>query len=321
MPGTIWSLPNFAGELFTADAINTPFLSMIGGLTGGGKTTENFEFPTSSEYAFPAAAQPNITETASLTAPVIGMPNVPPQQNENFVRTQVTNVTQIFQESILLSYVKLSNMGRMSGLNTAGQVNNVADELAWQQEQKLKKIARDVEFSFIQGVYNLAANQNQANRTRGMVAACALNGGTVQNGQGNQLSLPLMQALFLSMFNAGASFSNLVLYVGGALKQRISALYGFAPTDRNVGGVNIEQIETDFGPIGIVLSRFAPANTVLAIEVSVCAPVFQPVPDKGVLFYEPLSKTGASESGQIFGQIGLDHGPAFMHGVLSNVTA
>jgi len=105
------------------------------------------------------------------------------------------------------------------------------------------------------------------------------------------------------------------------LKQRISALYGFAPTDRNVGGVNIEQIETDFGPIGIVLSRFAPANTVLAIEVSVCAPVFQPVPGKGVLFYEPLSKTGASESGQIFGQIGLDHGPAFMHGVLGNVTA
>jgi hypothetical protein len=249
------------------------------------------------------------------------VPNVPPQQNENFVRAQVTNVTQIFQESIMLSYVKLSNMGRMSGLNTAGQENNVADELAWQQEQKLKKIARDVEFTFIQGVYNLAGNQGVANRSRGMVAACSLAGGTVQAGQGVQLSLPLMQALFLAMFNAGASFSNLVLYVGGALKQRISALYGFAPTDRNVGGVNIEQIETDFGPIGIVLSRFAPANTVLAIEVSVCAPVFQPVPDKGVLFYEPLSKTGASESGQIFGQIGLDHGPAFMHGVLSNVTA
>ncbi len=322
MPGTIWRLPNFAGELFTADAINTPFLSMIGGLTGGGKTTENFEFPTSSEYAFPNAAQPAITEDASLTAPVVVLPGGPPPiQNQNFVRTQVTNVTQIFQESILLSYVKLSNMGRMSGLNTAGQVNNVADELAWQQEQKLKKIARDVEFTFIQGAYARAGDSNVANQTRGMVTACSLAGGTVQNGQGVQLSLPLMQALFLAMFNAGASFSNLVLYVGGALKQRISALYGFAPTDRNVGGVNIEQIETDFGPIGIVLSRFAPANTVLAIEVSVCAPVFQPVPDKGVLFYEPLSKTGASESGQIFGQIGLDHGPAFMHGVLGNVTA
>ncbi len=320
MPGTIWSLPNFAGELFTADAINTPFLSMIGGLTGGGKTTDNFEFPTSSEYAFPAAQQPNITENASLVAPVVVLPQVPPVQNQNVVRNQVTNVTQIFQEAIRLSYVKLSNMGRMSGLNTAGQQNNVADELAWQQEQKLKKIARDVEFSFIQGVYALAGNQNQANRTRGMIAACGLAGGTVQNGQGNQLSLQLMDAFFLAMFNAGAPFSNLVLYVGGAIKQRISQIYGFAPTDRNVGGVNIEQIETDFGPIGIVLSRFAPANTVLAIEVSVCSPVFQPVPGKGVLFYEPLAKVGAVENGQIFGQIGLDHGPAFMHGLLQNVT-
>ena len=320
MPGTIWSLPNFAGELFTADAINTPFLSMIGGLTGGGKITENFEFPTSSEYSFPAAQQPAITETDSLAAPVVVAPQVPPVQNQNVARTQVTNVTQIYQEAILLSYVKMSNMGRMSGLNTAGQTNNVADELAWQQAKKLEKIARDVEFTFIQGAYNLAANQNQANRTRGMVNACQLAGGTVQNGQNNQLSLQLMQAFFLGMYNAGAPFSNLVLYVGGALKQRISALYGFAPTDRNVGGVNIQQLETDFGPVGIVLSRFAPANTVLAIEVSVCAPVFQPVPDKGVLFYEPLSKTGAAESGQMFGQIGLDHGPAFAHGLLQNVT-
>jgi hypothetical protein len=319
MPGTIWSLPNFAGELFTADAINTPFLSMIGGLTGGGKTTENVEFPTSSEYALPAAQQPNITETGSLVAPVVVLPQVPPVQNQNVVRNQVTNVVQIFQEAILLSYVKMSNMGRMSGLNTAGQANNVADELAWQQARKLEKIARDVEFTYIQGVYNLAGNQAQANRTRGMVAACALAGGTVQNGLGNQLSLPLMQAFFLAMFNAGAPFSNLVLYVGGGLKQRISQIYGFAPTDRNVGGVNIKQIETDFGNVGIVISRFAPANTVLAIEVSVCAPVFQPVPDKGVLFYEPLAKAGAAESGQIFGQIGLDHGPAFAHGLLQNV--
>jgi hypothetical protein len=321
MPGTIWSLPNFAGELFTADATNTPFLSMIGGLTAGGKTTENFEFPTSSEYAFPAAQQPNITETASLAAPVVVLPQVPPVQNQNVVRNQVTNVVQIFQEAILLSYVKMSNMGRMSGLNTARQSNNVADELAWQQAKKLEKIARDVEFTFIQGVYNLAANQAQANRTRGMVAACQLAGGTAQNGQGNQLSLPLMQAFFLAMYNAGAPFSNLVLYVGGALKQRISQIYGFAPADRNVGGVDIKQIETDFGNVGIVISRFAPANTVLAIEVSVCAPVFQPVPDKGVLFYEPLAKQGAAESGQMFGQIGLDHGPAFAHGLLQNVIA
>lgn len=321
MPGTIWSLPNFSGELFTADAINTPFLTMIGGLTNGGMITQNFEFPTASQYAFPAAAQPAITETASLTAPAVVLPQVPPVQNQMFVRNQVTNVTQIFQESIILSYVKQSNAGRMSGLNTAGQQNNMVDELAEQQLLKLQKIARDVEFSFIQGTYNRAANQAQANQTRGMIAACSLAGGTAQNGAGVQLSLPLMQAFFLAMYNAGAPFSNLVLYVGGALKQRLSALYGFAPTDRNVGGVNIQQLETDFGPVGIVLSRFAVATSVLAIDVSVTKPVFQPVPRKGVLFYEDLGKAGAADSGYIFGQIGLDHGPAFYHGVLANVTA
>ena len=67
--GTVWNLPNYAGELFTADAVNTPILSAIGGLTEGGMQTEDFEFPTDSQYNFPEAAQPAITETASLTAP------------------------------------------------------------------------------------------------------------------------------------------------------------------------------------------------------------------------------------------------------------
>ena len=43
--GTTWNLPNYAGELFTADTSQTPFLTMAGGLTGG-MMTDNFEFPT-----------------------------------------------------------------------------------------------------------------------------------------------------------------------------------------------------------------------------------------------------------------------------------
>ena len=39
--GTTWNLPNYAGDLFTADPTNAPILSMIGGLTGGVQT-ENF---------------------------------------------------------------------------------------------------------------------------------------------------------------------------------------------------------------------------------------------------------------------------------------
>lgn len=38
-------------------------------------------------------------------------------------------------------------------------------------------------------------------------------------------------------------------------------------------------------------------------------PVEQPTPGKGNFFLEELAKTGAGTKKQIFGQIGLDHGP------------
>lgn len=305
--GTIWNLPNYSGELYTADALNTPLLTMIGGLTGG-KRTDNFEFATSSAYTLPSAAQPAITEDASLTAPTA----------DHVARTQVKNVCQIHQEAIDLSYVKQANSGRMSGINTAGALNNAPDELAFQQARKLEKIARDVEYSFISGAYQISTASNVANKTRGMLEVTALAGGTAVNAAGAALDLAVMQTLFLTMHTNGAVFSNVVLYVSGAVKQKLSKIYGYAPTDRNVGGVNIKQLETDFGNVGIVVSRFAPAATVLAIEMTAVDIVFQEVPNKGILFYEELAKTGASEKAQMFGLIGLDHGPAHVHGKLTN---
>ena len=152
--GTTWNLPNYAGDLFTADSTNTPILSAIGGLTGGVQT-ENFEFPTDSQYSLPEAAQPAISETASLTAPTA----------EEIVRGQNTNVTQIFHEKVSISYVKESNRGRMSGLNTAGQQNNVqTTEKDWQIARKLEKIARDIEYTIINGVYQKATDASTAIR-------------------------------------------------------------------------------------------------------------------------------------------------------------
>lgn len=306
--GTTWNLPNYAGDLFTADALNTPILSAIGGLTGGVQT-ENFEFTTDSQYSLPTASQPGITETASLTAPAaIGI-----------VREQNTNVTQIFHEKVSVSYVKESNKGRMSGLNTAGQQNNVqSTERDWQTARALEKIARDIEYTLINGVYQKSTSASVANKTRGLLELCA-NGTTVAAGS-KKLSKVNMQALFKAMYDAGAIFSNMVIWVNSYQKQIITDIYSYAPTDRNLGGTNIKQIETDFGNIGISLDRFMPQDTVLAAEMSVLAPVFQPVPGKGNFFYEELAKTGASEEGQIFGQFGLDHGPAFMHGSIAGLT-
>ena len=303
--GTTWNLPNYSGELFTADMINTPILTMLGGLTGGGLQTENFEFPVSSEYDFPSETQPAITETASLTAP----------DATAAVRTQVKNVAQIFHQAVSLSYEKLSNRGRLSLINTVGQSNNVSDELAWTIDYNLKIIARNIENTIINGVYAIATNAGEANRTRGLLKAVEDNDGTNVNASSATLSKTLMQQLFREMFAAGAMFVNPVIFVNGFQKQKISDIYGYAPESRNVGGVNIQQIETDFGNIGIAPAhRFMPAASLALVDMSVVAPVFQPVPGKGNFFYEDLSKTGASENGQLYGKFGLDHGPGFAHG-------
>ena len=305
--GTVWNLPNYTGELFTSDLINTPFLSAIGGLTGGMQTT-NFEFATDSQYSQETAAQPAITETDSLTAPTA----------ISYVRSQNKNVTQIFHEQVSLSYAKLSNAGRLSGINTAGSANNVVSELDWQIAKALEKMARDVEYTFLNGAYQISTAANVANKTRGIIAA----GSSVNTVAASSatLSKALMDSLLLEMFGNGAMFKNPVIMCGGFQKQKISDIYGYAPEDRNVGGVNIKQIETDFGNIGVMPAhRFMPAATLLIADLDVCAPVFQVVPEKGNLFYEPLAKTGAGEQGQLFGQIGLDHGPSFCHGTLTGL--
>lgn len=304
--GNVWNLPNYDGDLFTADAESTPFLQMIGGLNGGMQTT-NFEFPTASLYDYPAAAQPAITETASLTAPTA----------ISYVRDQSKNVTQIFHEKVSISYTKLSNPGRLSGINSAGANNNVISERDFQIARSLGKIARDAEYTFLNGVYQISTGVGVANKTRGIFEAAT---GSAIAAAGAALSKLLLQQLFRELHAAGAIFSNMVMHVNGFQKQKVSDIYGYAPMDRNVGGLNIKQIETDFGNIGIApANRFVPAGSLGLFEMSVIAPVFQPVPEKGNLFYEELSKTGASEEGQIFGQLGLDHGPGFMHGKITGL--
>lgn len=309
--GTTWNLPNYAGELFTADPTQTPFLSMIGGLTGG-KQTDNYEFPTAVLFDYPAAAQPEISETDSATAPAASA----------IARSQESNVVQIHQEVIDLTYAKLSNGGRMSGINTAGQNPNPADEKAWQIQQKLIKIARDVEFSFLRGSYQKATSAAVANKTRGMLELAA----TVNtiDGASSAITTAMIKELMLEMANNGAYFNNMVLFAGATQKQKITSLYenqlGYNKgAERNVGGMNITEIETDFCKLGIVWDRFMPDDSILIADVAHIAPVFQAVPGKGVLFEEELAKVGASDRIQLYAQIGLAHGPAFLHGSITGL--
>ncbi len=306
--GTSWNLPNYVGELFAACPTKTPLLSLIGGLTGGLKT-ESDVFSTGVLYDFPAAAQPNISENASATAPA----------GTEIARQQLTNVTQIFQETIELTYAKLANKGKLSGINTAGASNSVGNELDFQVARKLEKIARDVEYTFFNGVYTPAQNANEANQTRGFAQLCDENGCNF-SANGKELSQEVLNTLWRNMADGGAAFDNVILFCNSYQKQAISSIYANkAPESRTEAGVNITDILTDFGKVGVVYDPFAPANMVFAIDIKHVAPAFQEVPGKGVFFLEDLAHTGAAVRKQLYGQIGLAHGPAFLHGTISDL--
>ena len=299
--GTVWNLPCYAGQLYTSTPTETPFLNLI---AAKAVKSDNFQFPTGAEYSHEAAAQPSITESASLTAPTA----------VSYVRSQSTNVTQIFQERISVSYARLSASGRLSGVSNSAEGAAVPGELEFQTARALEKIARDIEYTFVNGVYQEATDATVANRTRGILNACA----TDKAAGGAPLTRALINEALSEAYAAGATFTDTVLLCGAAVKQALtdafSSQWGFsAPPTREVGGMNIMQIETDFGVMSVVLSRFVPAQTLIGADISCIRPVEQDVPDKGNFFREALSKTGAAEEYQIFGQIGLDHGPMWKH--------
>ena len=84
---TSFAVPNFSGMLFAKGQTATPFSTMIGARP---LVTNHVEFTCGQEYNTETGEQPEISETASLTAP----------QPEMVTRSQLTNVTQIFQKSI-----------------------------------------------------------------------------------------------------------------------------------------------------------------------------------------------------------------------------
>jgi len=308
---TVWNVPNYVGELYLIGANKTPFLNMIGGLQGGAiAVVQAFEFPVAQEYNLESAAQPSITETASLTASSFLI---------SYVRGQDVNTVQIFEKTISASYAKQSMIGAIY-VSGAGNVmlgtQPVGNEMDFQAAATLQQVAVDVEYTFLQGAYQKATNAGVAAKTRGMNECCTTN--TV-NASSAALSKTLVDQLLRTMAGNGAPFNNAVIFVNAFQKQKLSNIYGYAPEDRNVGGVNIKQIETDFGMLGIVWDPFQAAGTLLCAEVSVCRPVFCPVPGKGVLFRDSLAKTGAGDSEMIYGQIGLDHGPEEYHGTITSL--
>lgn len=384
--GTTYNLPNYTGILFALTPAETKFLSAIGGLASGGQTTATqFEWET---FNLRNAGQNVALEGAAA-----------PSAQER-VRGSVNNVTQIHHEKVSVSYSKLAAVGQKAGINNA-EPNPVMNEDDWQVAQMLKQMVRDVNFSFIQGVYQLPTDNTTTRKTRGLLAAIVSNltanatstitglsaatdtvtetstalangdkivftdvgasttlvqgrtyfvvskstnafkvaltsGGTAvtigtatvayRKPWTTTLTVDHISALLQGVYDNGgiAETDTAALMVNSSQKLAISRAYAtaygkFVESSRNLAGVNVTTIETDFGTLNLMLERAMPQDAIAAVSLEQCRPVFLETPGKGHFFAEPLAKVGASDDVQLYGEAGLAYGNEMAHGLLTGL--
>lgn len=298
---------NYLGQLYLIGQTQTPFLNMIGALTGGGKVSNSFNFPIAQTWAARAGDQStavkseatSISDTTAIT----------------YVRGQDYNTCQIMKYPYEVSFAKQSTFGEIAGLAIANGVQPVRDELAFQRAAALKQMAIDLEYSMFNGTYVANSVAATVAKTRGMIEACTTN--TVAGGSA-ALTLAMINELLLEMAANGAEFSNMVLFCNGYQKQAISNLFGYAPEDRNVGGVNVKQLETDFCQLGVVWAPQMPTDKILIADMAKVSPVFCPYEGQVIADIE-TAVTTAKKGGFLYTQVGLDYGPEEMHGTLTGL--
>ena len=302
--GDSYDLPNYVGELFNVTPNDTPLLSAIGGMTGGKSvTSKQFTWQTVDNAA---AAQ------------TVALEGADPTYAER-TRSEVTNVTQIMQYGVNVSYTKQAATGNLSGESIIGN-QPVQDELAFQLDMAMKRAARDIEFSFLQGTYVADTDMATERKTRGLLEAISTNEVAAAAAALDQAKV---EDALKQMADSGAPFEMPVIMANSFQKQKLSSIYSsalaLAPRDRNIGGVNITTIETDFGQVGIVFDRHLPADDVVIVDLAFCKPVFLDIPGKGHFFVEPLAQSGSAYKFQVYGEIGLEYGPEQFHAKITNL--
>lgn len=313
---TTYELPNYTGQLFQRgqQRPNTT-LQLLGGITGY-QTTTSTEFAVGQEYDVP--------DHKASTARLEGG-NAPDATGAG--RSQTTNVVQIWHETVKVSYTKEAASGQLSGLNTAGQQNPVASELDFQTGVKLEYIARNLNWTLLNSTYNKPANNAAARRTRGLLQAITTNVvSALSGGNPSDITEGMLEQMMQKLVESGgiADGDTVMCLSNTAQLRKVNGIYKteFNKTDnvREVGGVRIRSVMTAFGRINFVLEPDLPQDQLVFANFGVMTLVALEIPRKGVLFRELLAKVGAGESYQIYGELGLNHGPEYMHGKITGLT-
>lgn len=230
-------------------------------------------------------------------------------------RSRQSNYTEIFTAGV-----------EVSGSQLAARQLAVADELDYQKQERLRELLRDLENCVINGVAAASDPQGTASvrRTmRGIIPALSTNvfesstnGFPDGDGAGtDELNeLQINTALRLIWEQSSAHIDTIVC--AGVQKRRIN---GFISSSRSYDAADVrfrDQVgvyESDFGVCRVVLSRWAPPDTVLLLDSS----RIDVLPLAGRSFhFKSLASSGDSEVGMVLGEYTLELRNENAHGVI-----
>jgi hypothetical protein len=327
-------------------------------------------------------------------------------------RTNVVNVMQIIHEGVEISDTKQGAFGQIADGSMAhpdvvatSQGNPVTSELDWQVERSLRQVARDMEYTIINGALTDPSTDSVNRQTRGLLEAIstnsvdfksaelptatgsssddtiassahglsngdkvqftALTGGTgislnttyyVINAATNTFQIStkangaavtfadfsaadvyevfdLTQAqvlgLLQTVYDAGGitEEETAALVVNSWNKRKLSEVFlsnasgtGFRQNSRNIAGVSVETIQTDFGNLNVILDRHMPAYQVMVVSLDQCRIGWLDRPNLPRLAVESLARAGLSQRVQISGEWGLMYGNELAHGKIVNTS-
>lgn len=311
---TTYDLPQYIGRLFLKAERPNAILRLIGGLTGAIRQVTNKKFPMGVDFSLPAASQPAILEGAN------------PAGTQQDVTAQASNLVQIFQETVEINYSRLGNTGPISGIALIPGAGNGSPvqtgTFEWQMAQKIAKIARDLNYSIINGVFQEPVDNTTARKMRGLNAAITTNDGNLAAAALTRANFESTLATFMNngMFNQG----DLVYALVDATQfQKLHDLYAGAtalPATREVAGVGIKEIVTPYARVALVWEPDAVASTIMLVRPEKYQITAMPIPGKGLLFSEELPQTGAALKHQVYGELGLDYTHEVFVGKVRNYT-
>lgn len=174
----------------------------------------------------------------------------------------------------------------MEAVNKAGRTS----EFSYQMAKKMKELARDMEYALVNGTGNSGAS-GTARTLKGVLSWIATNTGTGSGATATGASLTEAQYndMLQTIFNNGGNPD--VTYANGYQKRKISAFS--TPSTRNINVedkkliTSIDVYESDFGMQKILLDRYMPSDTIVALEedkwrIAMLRPVkYKELPDNG----------------------------------------